>query len=107
MNIVIIFLIIIAFFYFITCKKESFANESYYVNSSGKHYITKLPIQLNDINELKYTSTSSSHVKFVKTRGHYNNLSTENEMTIINGKPSMYQSIHLKNKYIPFSGTLF
>jgi hypothetical protein len=107
MNIVIIFLIIIAFFYLLFSKKESFSNESYYIDASGKHYINKLPIQLNNIKELKYTTTSSSHVKFVTTRGSYNNLSTENEMTIINGKPSIYQSIHLQNKYVPFSGTLF
>jgi hypothetical protein len=92
-------------------NKETLTNVidySYYIDSSGvKHIIKELPIQLNDITELKYTTTSLSHIKFVTTKGGYNNLSSKNEMTIINGRPSAYQFIHLQNKYVPFSGTLF
>lgn len=109
MNLIII-LVLILCVYFIS-NTETLANdidESYYVDFNGKkHKIKKLPIQLNDITELKYIGTSSSHVKFVSTKGTYNTLISENRLDIINNKPSIYQSFHIYNSENPFSGTLF
>lgn len=105
-TIIIIFLIILCIFFY--NSQESFENNhNYYIDSnSTKHIITKLPITLTNILELKYTSKNNENLKFVTTKGGYNNISTENQLTTINGQQTMYQSLHLKNN-IPFSGILF
>jgi hypothetical protein len=116
MNLIIILVLLLYIYFTATGKgrvsnKETLTNvidDSYYIDSSGeKHIIKTLPVQLNDITELKYTTTSSSHVKFVSTKGNYNTISSENRLDIINNKPKIYQSFHIYNTETPFSGTLF
>jgi hypothetical protein len=85
-------------------SKESF--ENYYIDSNKtQHDITKIPIVLNDIIELKYSSKENDNLKFVTTKGGYNNVSSENQLTTINGKETRLMSLHLQNT-VPFSGIL-
>jgi len=107
MNSIIILFIILCILFYIN-SKESFENDNnYYIDSEGKHNITKLPITLTNITELKYSSKdNNNNLKFVSTKGGYNNISTKNQLSIINGQQSFIQSLHLKNT-IPFSGVLF
>lgn len=90
-------------------SSELFENTSdnYYIDSNGtKHTINNIPINLTNILELKFSTTESPNVKFITTKGSYNNITTENEMSSVNNKQTMYKSIHIKNN-IPFSGVLF
>lgn len=104
MNTIIIIFIILCILFYVN-STESF--ENYYIDSTGtKHNITKLPITLSNITELNYSSKDNESLKFVTTKGGYNNISTENQLTTINGQQTIYQSLHLKNT-TPFSGILF
>lgn len=105
-TIIILFAIILCIFFY--QSKESFENNNnYYIDSTEtKHIINKLPMTFNNILELKYTSNENGILKFVTTKGAYNNISTENQLTTVNGQQTMYQSLHLKNT-TPFSGVLF
>lgn len=105
-TIIILFAIILCIFFY--QSKESFENNNnYYIDSNEtKHVITKLPMTFKDILELKYTSNENGNLKFVTTKGGYNNISTENQLTNINGQQRFLQSLHLKNT-TPFSGVLF
>jgi hypothetical protein len=107
MNVIII-IIILLFMYFMY-NQENFNSEdeqSYYIDSNRqKHIITKLPLKLENITELKYASTSSSKIKFVTTKGYYNTLISTNQINIINNRPTTLQLFHIQNK-TPFSGIL-
>lgn len=104
MNTIVIFFIIILCIFFYN-SKESF--ENYYLDSEGtKHLISKIPVTLTNIIELKYESKDNNNLKFVTTKGAYNNISTQNQLTTMNGQQDMYQSLHIKNTN-PFSGILF
>jgi hypothetical protein len=111
-NIVILFILIVII-YFITTR-ETLDNttdkiDSYYIDALGDKHVIKdsdLPLTLNDITSLRYTSTSSNKIKFVTTKGSYTTVQTKNQINIINNKPTMYQLLHISN-VIPFSGILF
>lgn len=109
-NIVIFIIIIFLIFYFITTTEslQNIDSDSYYIDSSGyKHEIKNLPLTVNNITELKYISYNSPHVKFLTTKGSYNKISTESKLQIINNDKKSYQLLHIQNKSMPFSGTLF
>lgn len=105
-NLVYIF-IILCVLYFLS-SKESFDNtkESYYIDDTGKHIISNLPLTLTDIYELHYVNTQKDNIQFILTKGFYKQSESKNEMKVVNNKSEKYQLIHLKND-IPFSGLLF
>jgi hypothetical protein len=111
MNTLLIIIIILIIVLFIYNSSELFENnnniDNYYIDSNGlKHIIKTAPMKLTNILELKFSTKEALNVKFITTKGSYNNLSTENEFTSVNGEQTMYKSIHIKNN-IPFSGILF
>lgn len=110
MNIIVILAIILLLLYIYNLPKETLLmdtedNGSYYIDQFGKHPIYNLPLQLNDIYELKYINTKKNTSKFFVTKGHYKHSYSKNKMVMSNGDSSTYQLIHVKND-IPFSGIL-
>ena len=110
-NLLNIFFVLFLFYIILFSRKETFEetqhqNESYYIDKTGKHTITELPLELKDIFELKYINTKKDAIKFFLTKGSYKHSESKNEMRIINEKAEKYQLIFLKNDS-PFSGILF
>lgn len=110
-NLFNIFFILFLFYIILFSRKETFEeaqhqNESYYIDKTGKHTITEVPLELNNILELNYINTTKDTTKFFLTKGSYKHSESKNEMRIINDKAEKYQVIFLKNDS-PFSGILF